>query len=1322
MGSFIIIFSDFSFAQEPQDLFVRQFGLGTLEEVALSPDGSIAATVGGGGVFLWSTADGKQLRNFGGHAGAITAVAFSPDGSQLLTGSSDNTARLWSVTDGHLLHIFSGHTDFVYSVAYSPDGTKILTGSRDRTARLWSVAEGNLVQVFSGPSSVVSSVAFSPDGSLILCGYWDGSARLWSAANGNLSHTFSGHTDFVYSVSFSPDGDLVLTGSRDNTARLWSVDNGSVIQTFIGHSSSITSGAFSPNGSLVVTGSTDDTARLWSVENGSLMQTFTGHSSSIRSVAFSPDGRQILTGSSDEVRLWSVDDENVIFSITGHSQGINSVAFSPNGNQVLTGSNDNSACLWSASDGSMIHTFTGHVWPVYAVAFSPDGNQMLTGSNDSTARLWSVPDGSLIQTFTGHSGGITSVAFSPDGRQILTGSNDSTARLWSVEDGGIIRTFQGHTGRVNSVVFSPIGNQVLTGSDDYTARLWSVADGSLIQTFTGHSSGITSVAFSPEGNQALSGGRDNLAQLWTVPEGSMVRSFNGHTGSVLAVTFSPDGTQILTGSTDRSVRLWSVADGELLQIFHGHKDIVRSAAFSPDGKLVLTGSRDGRVFLWKNGTPHSPWIADPPQSRSVLAGTITAFQVEAQGDETLQYQWRGEGEYLIDDSNYSGANTPRLLIRNAQLTNAGYYDVVVTNPFGSTTSTGALLEIVFPDSDSKFIGSFNPSVEFHNNIRNFTGVLEETTELMINVEEMTSGHYKVTLSDGTQSLVLNDLQKSGQLIRNDVRPLSLPDVNVLDFIMMSDGTNRAFVMVAQELDDADDVSVTMGSWSSYSGPVTISDFVGYWDIERYADPNLRSTGDGFAFRSLTVEIQQIDANHINLIVPEDDTTIPLVVAGNEAYLESPIVFPDSTFQTFRIQTDGQRMSFHLGVTEPDDVTDLSATVGLGVKQSGNADPYGVKALQIRHDATDNQIHVDVNAGNGQQFRVSEGNDLQSWNPIGFFDHATTIDHGPPSPRSHYFRAEPLYGPLTWMKSVDMPVARDSFTSGAIGNNLYVFGGNGDPDGINLKRLDIYNLDTGAWTRGADYAVGIEEVRSAVVDGKFYVFGGWAGSLTRINIVYDPASNTWNETAPKPTIVSLAPTVSWGNKIIIVGGDIGDDFPGATEVEVYETETDSWQLLTNLPYPVQHPAVAIYQDVLYVIGGADLVSLTAYNKIFRFDLLSETWLPEITGVLPYPIIATGTTAAPVVNGKIIIGGGVTTSAGEFSFPDISTDVLVTDFVTVYDVETGNFTQNIPLPERFGSHAFLLVKDRLFSFGGYSGPSILEADDQRTARLYFGIFSD
>jgi len=108
-------------------------------------------------------------------------VAFSPDGTRVVTASVDATARLWDAKDGTPLATLQGHTGYARAVAFSPDGTRVATASGDKTARLWDTNDGQPLATLPGHLDDVTSVAFSPNGRHLLTGSRDGTARLWPA-------------------------------------------------------------------------------------------------------------------------------------------------------------------------------------------------------------------------------------------------------------------------------------------------------------------------------------------------------------------------------------------------------------------------------------------------------------------------------------------------------------------------------------------------------------------------------------------------------------------------------------------------------------------------------------------------------------------------------------------------------------------------------------------------------------------------------------------------------------------------------------------------------------------------------------------------------------------------------------------------------------------------------------------------------------------------------------------------------------------------------------------------------------------------------------
>ena len=614
----------------------------TLYSVAFSPDGKQVLTGSSDKTArLWDTESGMELRAFIGHTSEVKSVKFSPDGKQVLTGSSDKTARLWDSQTGGELRVFTGHSDEVNSVAFSPDGKYVLTGSgtystltksHDNTARLWDAQSGKELRTFRGPTEQISSVAFSPDGKHVLTGSYDKTARLWDAQSGEELRTFAEHDAEVSSVAFSPDGKQVVTGCRNKTARLWDAQSGKELRTFTGRSV-----AFAPNGKQVLT--FVDKFLLWDAETGKQLRTFAGHFDLFDSVKgcmeFSPNGKQVLTAHKTGARLWDVTTGTEIRAFKGHSSKVFSVAISPDGKHVLTGGEDKTARLWNVTSGMALRSFTGHSDWVSSVGFSPDGTQVMTGSRDKTGRLWDTSTGNELGVFNGHTKEILSVAFSPNGKQALSGGSwDETARLWDAHTCKELRVFPGARHAGIPVAFSPDGNHVLTGGGDkeMTARLWNAQPGTRVRfrAFRGHSGPVDAVAFSPDGKQLLTGSRDGTARLWDASNGDELRVLKGHEGPVYSVAFSLDGKLVLTGSTDKTARLWDNQSGEPLLTLTGHSDVIFSVAFSPDGKQVLTGSKDKTARRWdsQNGNElyslvHSDMVSSvvySPDGMQILTG------------------------------------------------------------------------------------------------------------------------------------------------------------------------------------------------------------------------------------------------------------------------------------------------------------------------------------------------------------------------------------------------------------------------------------------------------------------------------------------------------------------------------------------------------------------------------------------------------------------------------------------------------------------------------------------------------------------------------
>jgi WD40 repeat protein len=441
---------------------VRQFN--SFQQQALSPDLKMVVAGGNGSPITWHDVDtGKALVTFNLRIqlepkkfqmwGPLSDAVFSPDSRVLAAGSSQQPdIKLWDVAGRKEFGELKGHGKGVTALAFSPDGKRLFSGSADGTARVWGIAPPTgkpeppkVVTAQSAPAkpppagpkpigldglpelpdwrpypwyTQILGAAFSPDGRFALSGGRAGRLRLWYTQNGADVRRFIGHTGPARAMGFSPDGTKVLSCGDDKTIRVWEVATGLQLLKLEGHTGPVTAAAFSAVSPRVLSGSHDQTVRLWDAETGKELKRFDGVKGRIWSVALSADGRRALTGGAT-VQLWDADSGKELRKLDGHAGEVMAVAFSRDGRRALSGGADKTVRHWDVDSGKELRKLTGHADSVLSVAFTPDARQALTGSLDQTARLWDLETGKEVGRCVSFKGPVVSVAVSPDGPRTL---------------------------------------------------------------------------------------------------------------------------------------------------------------------------------------------------------------------------------------------------------------------------------------------------------------------------------------------------------------------------------------------------------------------------------------------------------------------------------------------------------------------------------------------------------------------------------------------------------------------------------------------------------------------------------------------------------------------------------------------------------------------------------------------------------------------------------------------------------------------------------------------------------------------------------------
>jgi len=258
---------------------------------------------------VWDLAARKRLHVLE-HEAAVYAVAVSPDGRVVATGTGQRTLSLWNAQTGERLKQLKPHGDAIYCVQYAHDGQHLAsaggsTDGGDTTCRLWS--EGvNKNSVYKGHARQVYGLAFSPDDKLLASGSSDKTIRIWNLENSTFSE-FNGHTSDVYRIAFSPDQRQLASASQDGSVRVWNLATGEATEVHDGTKKNpMYAVAFTLDGQSLAAVGDDGRLRMWRTVDWKPEVEMRVSQLPLYAVAF-PPGQSLVATAGEDGKVYLVD-------------------------------------------------------------------------------------------------------------------------------------------------------------------------------------------------------------------------------------------------------------------------------------------------------------------------------------------------------------------------------------------------------------------------------------------------------------------------------------------------------------------------------------------------------------------------------------------------------------------------------------------------------------------------------------------------------------------------------------------------------------------------------------------------------------------------------------------------------------------------------------------------------------------------------------------------------------------------------------------------------------------------------------------------------
>lgn len=278
------------------------------------------------------------------HDKHCSAVLFTPDGSELLSGGFGGQARIWSTSDWSTAGSLDGHESAVTGFAMDRTGRQVVTASSDRTVRVWDRPSRAEISTLGRHTKQAMSVDVSGDGALVATAGHDGKVRVWEVGTG-AEHAVINLGGRLGSVAFHPTQSMIAVATVGPELRVMTPE-GETVVVLDGPPEASTTARWSADGEFLVASGTGGVVQVWDVEHWELTRKIDLPDGGWGPVALSADSRLMAVGWANHVGLWkaSADDPDVV--VDRLPKGVYALDFSPDSSLLAMGAADGRVRVW----------------------------------------------------------------------------------------------------------------------------------------------------------------------------------------------------------------------------------------------------------------------------------------------------------------------------------------------------------------------------------------------------------------------------------------------------------------------------------------------------------------------------------------------------------------------------------------------------------------------------------------------------------------------------------------------------------------------------------------------------------------------------------------------------------------------------------------------------------------------------------------------------------------------------------------------------------------------------------------------------------------